>query len=394
MSGHRPQKTETKLVHAGRRSSQYHGVVNPPVFHASTILFDSLAELEKAGASAPGKVTYGRHGTPTRFLLEEAVAELEGGYGTLCVSSGVSAITNAILAFVKPGDHILITDSTYFPTRNLCNTFLKRFGVETEYYDPTIGGDIAGLIRDNTVLIWCESPGSLTFEMQDIPAIAAAAHDRGVKVMLDNTWASPILCRPFDMGVDVSVQAGTKYIVGHSDVMMGTITTATEEDLLTIKKQVLISGDAIGPDDCYLAQRGLRTLAVRMKQHHTSGLKVANWLQTRSEITRVLHPALPDHPGHEIWKRDFSGACGLFSFVMQPVEKKQLANMVDNMDLFGMGFSWGGFESLILPSAPTKIRTATKWEDDGQLIRLHVGLEDPDDLIADLEAGFERLKTA
>ena len=394
MSGHRPQKTETKLIHAGRRSSQYHGVVNPPVFHASTILFDSLAELEKAGTSAPGKVTYGRHGTPTRFLLEEAVAELEGGYGTLCVSSGVSAITNAILAFVKPGDHILITDSTYFPTRNLCNTFLKRFGVETEYYDPTIGGDIAGLIRDNTVLVWCESPGSLTFEMQDIPAIAAAAHDRGVKVMLDNTWASPILYRPFDMGVDVSVQAGTKYIVGHSDVMMGTITTATEDDLLTIKKQVLISGDAIGPDDCYLAQRGLRTLAVRMKQHHTSGLKVANWLQTRSEITRVLHPALPDHPGHEIWKRDFSGACGLFSFVMQPVEKKQLANMVDNMDLFGMGFSWGGFESLILPSDPTKIRTATKWEDDGQLIRLHVGLEDPDDLIADLEAGFERLKTA
>ena len=393
MSGHRPQKTETKLIHAGRRSSQYHGVVNPPVFHASTILFDSLAELEKAGTSAPGKVTYGRHGTPTRFLLEEAVAELEGGYGTLCVSSGVSAITNAILAFVKPGDHILITDSTYFPTRNLCNTFLKRFGVETEYYDPTIGGDIAGLIRDNTVLVWCESPGSLTFEMQDIPAIAAAAHDRGVKVMLDNTWASPILYRPFDMGVDVSVQAGTKYIVGHSDVMMGTITTATEDDLLTIKKQVLISGDAIGPDDCYLAQRGLRTLAVRMKQHHTSGLKVANWLQTRSEITRVLHPALPDHPGHEIWKRDFSGACGLFSFVMQPVEKKQLANMVDNMDLFGMGFSWGGFESLILPSDPTKIRTATKWEDDGQLIRLHVGLEDPDDLIADLEAGFERLKT-
>ena len=395
MSGHRPQKPETKLVHAGRRSSQYHGVVNPPVLHASTILFDSLDALEKASAGgAPGKTTYGRHGTPTRFLLEEAVAELEGGYGTLCVSSGASAITNAILAFVKPGDHILITDSTYFPTRNLCNTFLKRFGVETEYYDPTIGGDIAGLIRDNTVLIWCESPGSLTFEMQDIPAIAAAAHDRGGQGMLDNTWASPILCRPFELGVDVSVQAGTKYIVGHSDVMMGTITTATEEDLLTIKKQVLISGDAIGPDDCYLAQRGLRTLAVRMKQHHTSGLKVANWLQTRSEITRVLHPALPDHPGHEIWKRDFSGACGLFSFVMQPVEKKQLANMVDNMDLFGMGFSWGGFESLILPSAPTKIRTATKWEDDGQLIRLHVGLEDPDDLIADLEAGFERLKTA
>jgi len=394
MSSQSPKHTETKLVHAGRRSSQYHGVVNPPVLHASTILFDSLAELEKAGASTPGKVTYGRHGTPTRFLLEEAVAELEGGYGTLCVSSGVSAITNAILAFVKPGDHILVTDSAYFPTRNLCNTFLKKFGVETEYYDPTLGGDIAGLIRDNTALVWCESPGSLTFEMQDIPAIAKAAHARDVKVLLDNTWASPILCRPFELGVDVSVQAGTKYIVGHSDVMLGTITTATEADLLTIKKQILVSGDAVGPDDCYLAQRGLRTLAVRLKQHHESGLKVAKWLQTRSEVKRVLHPALPDDPGHAIWKRDFSGASGLFSFVIQPVEKAQLANMVDHMELFGMGFSWGGFESLILPSDPTKIRTATNWDEDGQLIRLHVGLEDPDDLIADLEAGFERLNTA
>lgn len=394
MSSQSPKHTETKLVHAGRRSSQYHGVVNPPVLHASTILFDSLAELEKAGASTPGKVTYGRHGTPTRFLLEEAVAELEGGYGTLCVSSGVSAITNAILAFVKPGDHILVTDSAYFPTRNLCNTFLKKFGVETEYYDPTLGGDIAGLIRDNTALVWCESPGSLTFEMQDIPAIAKAAHARDVKVLLDNTWASPILCRPFELGVDVSVQAGTKYIVGHSDVMLGTITTATEADLLTIKKQILISGDAVGPDDCYLAQRGLRTLAVRLKQHHESGLKVAKWLQTRSEVKRVLHPGLPDDPGHAIWQRDFSGASGLFSFVMEPVEKAQLANMVDHMELFGMGFSWGGFESLILPSDPTKIRTATNWDEDGQLIRLHVGLEDPDDLIADLDAGFERLKTA
>lgn len=394
MSGNRPQKPATKLVHAGRRSSEYHGVVNPPVLHASTILFETLADLEKAGASAPGKVTYGRHGTPTRFLLEEAVAELEGGFGTLCVSSGVAAITNAILAFVKPGDHILVTDSTYYPTRNLCNTFLKRFGVETEYYDPAIGGDIAGLIRDNTALVWCESPGSLSFEMQDIPAISAAARARGVKVLLDNTWASPMLCRPFDMGVDVSVQAGTKYIVGHSDVMLGTITTATEEDLLTIKKQIIISGDAVGPDDCYLAQRGLRTLGVRLRQHHESGLKVAQWLQTRPEVKRVLHPALPDDPGHAIWKRDFIGASGLFSFILKPVTKPQLANMVDHMDLFGMGFSWGGFESLILPSDPKNIRTATKWDEDGQLIRLHIGLEDTDDLIADLEAGFARLEMA
>ncbi|MFV1850826.1 MAG: cystathionine beta-lyase [Thalassospira sp.] len=394
MSAKSPKKPATQLVHAGRRSSQYHGVVNPPVLHASTILFDSLEQLEKEGSPASGKVTYGRHGTPTRFLLEEAVAELEGGYGTHCVSSGVSAITNSILAFVKPGDHILVTDSAYYPTRHLCNSFLKKFGVETEYYDPTIGGDIAGLIRDNTVLVWCESPGSLTFEMQDIPAIAKAAHARDVKVLLDSTWASPILCRPFELSVDISVQAGTKYIVGHSDVMLGTITTATPEDLLTIKKQIIISGDAVGPDDCYLAQRGLRTLAVRMRQHHENGLKIAEWLKTRSEVKRVLHPALPDDPGHAIWKRDFSGASGLFSFVMQPVEKSQLANMVDNMELFGMGFSWGGFESLILPSDPKNIRSATKWDEDGQLIRLHIGLEDPDDLIADLEAGFERLKTA
>ncbi|MDP2698201.1 cystathionine beta-lyase [Thalassospira sp.] len=393
MSGKKDQKPATRLVHSGRRSRDYHGVVNPPVFHASTILFETLADLEEAGSSAPGKVTYGRHGTPTRFLLEESIAELEGGFGTLCVSSGVAAITNSILAFVKPGDHILVTDSTYYPTRHLCNSFLKRFGVETEYYDPAIGGDISHLMRDNTALVWCESPGSLTFEMQDIPAIAKVAHARNVKVLLDNTWASPMLCRPFELGVDVSVQAGTKYIVGHSDVMMGTITTASEEDLLTIKKQVIISGDAIGPDDCYLAQRGLRTLGVRLRQHHESGLKIATWLQTRPEVRRVLHPALPDDPGHAIWKRDFIGASGLFSFILHPVTKPQLANMVDHMDLFGMGFSWGGFESLILPSDPKNIRTATKWDEDGQLIRLHIGLEDTDDLIADLEAGFARLKT-
>lgn len=393
MSGNKTHKPATRLAHAGRRSREYHGVVNPPVLHASTILFESLDALEKASPIPHGKDFYGRHGTPTRFLLEEAVAELEGGVGTLCVSSGVAAISNALLAFVKPGDHILITDSTYFPTRNIAETFLKKFGVEPEYYDPCIGGDIAGLIRDNTALIWCESPGSVTFEMQDIPAIAKAAHARGVKVLIDNTWAAPTLCRPFDMGVDISVQAGTKYIVGHSDVMMGTITAATEEDLLTCQKQVMLSGDSIGPDDCYLALRGLRTLNVRLRQHHDSGLKVANWLKSRPEVKRVLHPGLPDDPGHEIWKRDFTGASGLFAFILNPIERPQLANMLDHMELFGMGFSWGGFESLLLPSNPKKIRTATDWDEDGQLIRIHVGLEDPDDLIADLEAGFERLKT-
>ncbi|RCK48756.1 cystathionine beta-lyase [Thalassospira profundimaris] len=394
MSANKDFKPSTRLVHAGRRSREYHGVVNPPVMHASTILFENLEALDKASPLPHGKDFYGRHGTPTRFLLEEAIAELEGGYGTLCVSSGVSAITNAILAFVKPGDHVLITDSTYFPTRNLANTFLKKFGIEVEYYDPTLGADIAGLVRDNTSVVWCESPGSLTFEMQDIPAIARAAHAKNAKVLLDNTWAGPTLCRPFDLGVDVSIQAGTKYIVGHSDVMMGTITAATEEDFNTCIKQVMISGDSIGPDDCYLAQRGLRTLNVRLRQHHESGLAIAKWLQGRPEVSRVLHPGLPDDPGHAIWKRDFIGASGLFSFVLHPVERPQLAKMLDHMDLFGMGFSWGGFESLLLPSAPKNIRTATTWDDPGQLVRIHVGLEDTDDLIADLEAGFERLKSA
>ncbi|MEQ5774479.1 cystathionine beta-lyase [Thalassospira sp. NFXS8] len=393
MSTDKNFKSSTRLVHAGRRSSEYHGVVNPPVLHASTILFENLEALDNASPFPHGNSFYGRHGTPTRYLLEEAIAELEGGHATLCLSSGVAAITNAILAFVKPGDHVLITDSTYLPTRNLANTFLKKFGVDVEYYDPTLGADIAGLIRDNTTVIWCESPGSLTFEMQDVPAIAKAAHAKNAKVLLDNTWASPTLCRPFEMGVDVSVQAGTKYIVGHSDVMMGTITTATEEDFVTCKKQVILSGDSIGPDDCYLAQRGLRTLNVRMRQHHESGLAIAKWLQTRPEVSRVLHPGLPDDPGHAIWKRDFIGASGLFSFILHPVTRPQLANMLDHMDLFGMGFSWGGFESLLLPSDPKKIRTATTWDDPGQLVRIHVGLEDTDDLIADLTAGFERLKT-
>ena len=380
----------TRLAHTGHDPRSYHGFVNPPVVHASTVLFPDAATM----ASRNQNYTSGTHGTPTTDALAEAINELEGSAGTVAVPSGLAAVTLAFLSCLSAGDHALVVDSVYGPTRRFCDSMLKRLGIETTYYDPMIGSGISELMRPNTKLVHTEAPGSNTFEMQDIPAIAKAAHARGVKVLLDNTWASPLLCRPFELGVDVSVQAGTKYIVGHSDVMMGTITTATEEDILTIKKQIIISGDAIGPDDCYLAQRGLRTLGVRLKQHHDSGIKVAQWLETRPEVKRVLHPALPDDPGHAIWKRDFSGASGLFSFVMQPVEKTQLANMVDNMELFGMGFSWGGFESLILPSDPKSIRTATKWDEDGQLIRLHIGLEDPDDLIADLEAGFERLKTA
>lgn len=388
------KKPATRIVHQGRRSAEYHGVVNPPVFHASTILFPTLEALKSASPYPHGSDYYGRHGTPTRFLLEEAIADLEGGYGTLCTASGYGAVAQAILAFVKPGDHVLITDSAYEPTRNFANVFLKRFGITAEFYAPTLGADIAALLRDTTTVVLCESPGSLTFEMQDLPAIAEAAHRRGAKVLLDNTWASPILCQPFALGVDVSIQAATKYIVGHADAMMGAITTATQTDFKRVKRQLALLGDAVAPDDCYLALRGLRTLAVRLERHQATGLKLAQWLAGRPEVRRVLHPALPEDPGHAIWKRDFCGASGLFSIVLDPAPEAAIAALVDHLELFGMGYSWGGFESLILPANPKPLRSATSWTEDGQLLRIHAGLEDADDLIDDLAAGLARYNAA
>ena len=388
------KKTATLAVHAGRDPFNNHGIVNPPVYHASTVLFPSLKELKNASALPRGSVYYGRYGTPTRHALEEAIAALEGGYGTLCVSSGYAAITNAILAFVKPGDHVLMSDSAYAPTRNFCNVFLKRIGVTTSYYDPGIGAGISDLITGTTRVVFTESPGSLSFEMQDLPAITKAAHAKGVKVLHDNTWAGPILCRPFDLGVDISIQAGTKYIVGHADAMMGAITTADEDDFVAVKQQIMLLGDSFAPDDAYLALRGLRTLKLRLDQHHKTGLALAEFLQSRPEVSRVLHPALPDDPGHAIWRRDFIGASGLFSFILKPVAETALAAMLDHMALYGMGYSWGGFESLLLPADPGTIRTATGWHETGQLIRVHAGLEDVGDLIDDLQAGFGRLNGA
>lgn len=388
------KKPATLAAHAGRDPFNNHGIVNPPVYHASTVLFPTLKELKNASALPRGSVYYGRYGTPTRHALEDAIAALEGGYGTLCVSSGYAAVTHAILAFVKPGDHVLMCDSAYFPTRNFCNVFLKRIGVTTSYYDPGIGAGISDLITDTTRVVFTESPGSLTFEMQDLPAITGAAHAKGVKVLLDNTWAGSILCRPFELGVDICLQAGTKYIVGHADAMMGAITAAGEEDFGAVKKQIMLLGDSFAPDDAYLALRGLRTLKVRLDRHHETGLALAEFLQSRPEVSRVLHPALPDDPGHAVWSRDFTGASGLFSFILKPVAETALAAMLDHMELYGMGYSWGGFESLLLPCDPKAIRTATPWHETGQLIRVHAGLEDAGDLMDDLKAGFGRLNGA
>ena len=389
------KRPATLLAHLGRDPARYQGVVNMPVFHASTVLFDSLEAFEDRNKGMkPGNVMYGRWGTPDTFALENAVAEIEGGAGSVAVSSGLAAITCALLALVESGDHILVTDSAYKPTRNFCDSHLSRLGVETSYYDPTLGAGIAELIRPETRLIFVESPGSLTFEMQDIPAIAAVARDRGIVVVADTTWATPLNSRPFEQGVDVSIQAGTKYLVGHSDAMLGMI-TSNERHAERIRRGVRELGVSAGSEEIFLGLRGLRTLGVRLERHEATGLRLARWFAGRPEVAQVLHPALPEHPGHEIWKRDFTGACGLFSIILdRPYPKAAVAAFVEGLELFGIGASWGGYESLVLTGYPQAIRTATEWRAPGPLLRFHAGLEDPDDLIADLEAGLARLTAA
>jgi len=387
MSG--KKKIDTTIVTTGRDPEANFGIINPPVYHASTILYPTVEALK----SRDVKVTYGRRGTPTTFAFQEAVAELEGGYRSLVTPSGLSACSIALLAHLQAGDHLLVTDTVYGPTRTFCDTILSKFGITVEYYAPGLGAGIASLMRPATKVVYTEAPGSQTFEMQDIPAISKAAHAGGAIVMIDNTWASPYFCKPFELGVDISIQAATKYIVGHSDVMMGTITTNEATWRATVKGHGTI-GITAGPDDIYLALRGLRTLGVRLKQHMATGITLAKWLQDRPEVSRVLHPALPTDPGHELWKRDFEGASGLFGVVLKPFSDKALAAMLDDLELYGMGYSWGGYESLIIPAYPAENRTATTWAPEGPLLRIHAGLEDPSDLIADLEKGFERLKAA
>jgi cystathionine beta-lyase len=379
------QKPETIAVHAGHMSAEHFGAVNTPVYRASTILFPTLDALE--GRDAP--YTYGRRGTPSSRSLEDAITALEGGTRTVLCPSGANAIATAILSVCRAGDHLLMVDSCYNPTRTFCDKLLKRLGVETTYYDPTIGAGIEALFKPNTKAVFCESPGSLTFEVQDVPAIARVAHAKGASVLLDNTWGTPLFFDAFAHGVDLSIQAATKYVGGHADAMMGYVcANAGHEARLTETHDGL--GLCVGGDDCFLILRGLRTMPVRLRQHQENGLKLARWLATRPEVERVLHPALESDPGHALWKRDFKGACGLFGVVLKPVPHKALAAFMDNLALFGMGFSWGGYESLIVTSHTH--RTAKPFHTGGPLIRIHAGLEDADDLIADLAQGLERMR--
>jgi cystathionine beta-lyase len=381
-------KPETRLVTAGRNTALYHGFVNPPVYHGSTVLYPTAADM--VAHRAPYQ--YGRRGTPTSEALEGALRELEGPNcaGVSLLPSGAAAVSTALLSVLSSGDHILITDSVYRPTRNFADSILKRFGVETTYYDPLIGAGIGSLFKPNTRAVFVEAPGSQTFEMQDIPAIAKAAHDRNALVLMDNTWATPLYFRALDKGVDLSIQAGTKYIGGHSDLMLGTV-SANAATWRALRDTVLTSGLCVGPDDMYLGLRGLRTLSVRLERHQRSALEIARWLQQRPEVAQVLHPGLEGDPGHAIWKRDFDGASGLFSVILKPVSQPAVYAFLDSLRLFGMGFSWGGYESLVILFDCAAYRTATRWAPEGPTLRFHVGLEDIADLKADLERGFTAL---
>ncbi len=387
----RPRRTATKLVSAGRDPRSYHGFVNPPVYHASTVLYPNAEDFLAHRA----RYQYGRRGTPTTEALELALQELEGPQcaGVSLLPSGLAAISAALLSVVRAGDHVLVTDSAYGPTRNFCGQILSRLGVTTGYYDPGIGGGIAALLQPNTRAVYLESPGSLSFEMQDVAAIAKAAHANGTLVLMDNTWATPLYFRPLDHGVDLVIQAGTKYIGGHSDLMLGTV-SANAATVTELKNTVRLTGLCEGPDDVYLGLRGLRTLGIRLDRHYQSGLAVARWLEGRPEVLRMLHPALPSHPGHALWKRDFSGASGLFSMVLKPVPKQAYHAFVNTLELFGIGASWGGYESLAIPFDCTPLRTATRWEPGGPTVRFHIGLEAVEDLTADLERGFAALVAA
>lgn len=375
---------ETRLIAAGREYTE-HGFVNPAVYHASTVLFPTVDELKRY--TQP--YVYGRRGTPTSRAVEDTIAALEGGYKTKVCPSGMAAISTALLAFLKSGDHLLMVDTVYNPGRRFCDSMLKGVGVETTYYDPLIGAGIAALIRPNTRVVYCESPGSETMEVQDVPAIAEAARRAACVVILDNTWSAGHYFKAFEMGCDISLQAATKYLVGHSDAMMGCV-TCNEKTWEQFKAAYEAMGQFAGPDDMYLTLRGIRTLDVRLERHQKNALAVAGWLRSRPEVETVLYPALSNAPGHSLWKRDFRGASGLFSVILKPASDKAVAAMLNDLTLFGMGYSWGGYESLVVPFKPH--RTACDWTSKSPALRFHVGLEGRDDLIADLTDGFARMK--
>ncbi|MGI4876030.1 MAG: cystathionine beta-lyase [Janthinobacterium lividum] len=385
---------ETLLVEAGRKAEWTRapdmaaGIVNPPVWHASTIVFDSLAALEAARSKPDAGLFYGRRGTPTSWALETALTELEpGAAGTKLYPSGVAAICAALLTVLRAGDHLLMVDTAYEPSRAFADRTLKSLGITTTYYDPC--APVGPLVRPETKAILLESPGSLSFEVQDVPAIVAVAQAAGIATIMDNTWATPLLFPAIGHGIDFSMQALTKYVAGHSDVMMGSVTTTARwfERLKAVSYRL---GYCVAPDDAYLTLRGLRTLGLRLERQGESALKVAKWLETHDSVARVLHPALPSFPGHDLWRRDFKGASGLFAFTLKRGQRRHTAAMIDRLAHFGIGFSWGGFESLVLPVELDGIRTATTADSGGQIIRLSIGLESVDDLIADLAAGFVR----
>ena len=390
-----PKKPATQAVTGGRRKTWTGAVVNPPVWRGSTHLYDDVAHLRDGlKSNDDGHFFYGRRGSPTQWSLAEALTEMEhGAAGTMLYPSGVAAISCALLAVLQPGDEVLLTDSSYDPSRSFADAFLKRMGITARYYDPLIGSDIASLFGPQTKAVLMESPGSLTFEVQDVPAICKAARAANIVTMLDNTWATSRFFPALEHGVDIVITAATKYIVGHSDVMMGAVTTH-DRYWTRLRRTAQQLGQVVSPDDAYLAARGLRTLEVRLRQHEASALTIARWLKDRPEVGLVLHPALPDCPGHELWKRDFKGSSGLFSFQLQHGDDQSRAAFINALRLFGIGYSWGGFESLALPVDPQKHRTATEWTAGGALVRLHVGLEDPEDLIADLAKAFESFHSA
>lgn len=382
------RRTDTKLVHGGRRREWRGRTVNPPVHRASTILFESVAEMRSA-APEFGQYYYGLHGTPTHWALAEALTGLEpGAAGTMLYPNGLAAVTAALLSVLAAGDGLLMADNVYGPTRRFCDTILKRYGVTTRYYDPLIGAEILGLIDDRTKAIFLESPGSLTMEVQDVPAICAAAKARGVATLLDNTWATPLFFPAIAAGIDLAILAGTKYVGGHADVMLGSV-TANADWYPKLERTSWDLGQSVGADDAFLCARGLRTMGVRLRQHGSSALRIARWLEAQPQVSAVLHPALPDCPGHALWKRDFKGASGLFAFTLKGGGDGDRTRFIEALELFGLGYSWGGYESLAVPADPGAIRTATRWTAEGPLVRLQIGLEDPDDLIEDLAAALD-----
>jgi cystathionine beta-lyase len=382
----RKKRMATVVAQAGREPFEHFGFINPPIYRGSTVLFPTVADLE--GLRQP--YTYGTKGTPTTRALEKAWSEIAGAEDTVLVPSGLAAIALALLTATKAGAHILVTDSAYAPTRFFCDGFLARFGVTAEYYDPRIGADISALFRPETAAVLTESPGSQSMEIQDVPAIAAAAREKGVCVIIDNTWATPLFFPPHERGCDLAIEAGTKYLSGHSDLLLGLV-SANAKWAKRLRRAFNLFAIGVGPDDASLALRGMRTMALRLREQERAALEIAKWLAGRPEVARVLHPALPDHPGHELWKRDFSGSSGVFSIILKPAAKRAVDAFVDGLELFGIGFSWGGYESLVLPFDCAPFRTAMKWSAEGPALRFSIGLEDVDDLKEDLEAGFARL---